>query len=126
MNVIVRPPGAAFVNALSEHPERAAIDVTNAREQHAAFVAALREAGVELVEMPADDALPDACFVSDALITLPRADDVGGPAALAVATRPGAPSRRPEVAVGARRGPDAGRPGLPRGRDRRSGHARRR
>lgn len=98
MNVIVRPPGAAFCRALSEHPERDAIDVARARGQHAAFVAALRAVGVGLVEMPADEELPDACFVSDVLITLPRADDLGGPAALAVATRPGAPSRRPEVA----------------------------
>ena len=98
MNVIVRPPGAAFRQALSEHPGRDTIDVARARRQHAAFVAALREAGAALVEMPADDELPDACFVSDALITLPRAGDPGGPAALAVATRPGAPSRRPEVA----------------------------
>ncbi|MGD0997894.1 MAG: arginine deiminase family protein [Thermoleophilia bacterium] len=98
MNVIVRPTGAAFRQALSEHPGRDTIDVARARRQHAAFVAALREAGAALVEMPADDELPDACFVSDALITLPRAGDPGGPAALAVATRPGAPSRRPEVA----------------------------
>ncbi len=98
MNVIVRPPGAAFQHALSEHAERDAIDVAHAREQHVAFAAALRAAGVKLVEMPADDELPDACFVSDVLITLPRAGDPGGPAALAVATRPGAPSRRPEVA----------------------------
>jgi dimethylargininase len=99
MNVIVRPPGAAFVKALSEHPEHDAIDVVHARAQHAAFVAALRAAGVELVEMPADDELPDACFVSDVLICLPRAGDPGGPAAVAVATRPGAPTRRPEVAA---------------------------
>ena len=98
MNVIVRPPGAAFCRALSEHPERDAIDVARARGQHAAFVAALRAVGVGLVEMPADEELPDACFVSDVLITLPRADDLGGPAALMVAMRPGAPSRRPEVA----------------------------
>jgi dimethylargininase len=99
MKVIVRPPGEAFRNALSEHPGRDSIDVTAACGQHAAFVAALREAGVALVEMPPDDELPDACFVSDVLITLPAADDPGGPAAIAVATRPGAPSRRPEVAA---------------------------
>jgi dimethylargininase len=99
MRVIVSPPGEAFRRALSEHPGRETIDPAVASRQHEAFVAALRAVGVTLVEMPADDELPDACFVSDVLITLPRADDPGGPAAVAVATRPGAPSRRPEVAA---------------------------
>ena len=98
MKVIVRPPGEAFRRALSAHPACDTIDVAAARRQHGAFVAALREAGVDVVALPADDDLPDACFVSDVLITLPPAGGGGAPAALAVATRPGAPSRRPEVA----------------------------
>ncbi len=112
MKVIVRPPGEAFRHALSEHPDRDTIDLALAGEQHAAFVAELRAARVSLVELPAEDGLADACFVSDVLITLPAAagrvggaaasaaDATGaaGPAVLAVATRPGAPSRRPEVA----------------------------
>ena len=97
MKVIVKSPGAAFREALSKHPERNAIDIDRARRQHAELVAALREAGVALVELPADDRLADSCFVSDVLLTLPRAGDAGGHAVLAVATRPGAPSRRPEV-----------------------------
>jgi dimethylargininase len=99
VKVIVRPPGEAFRRALSEHPDKASIDPEAARREHAAFVAALREAGVDVAPLPADDELPDACFVSDVLLTLPRADEPGGRAVLAVATRPGAPSRRPEVAA---------------------------
>ena len=104
MKVIVRPPGEAFRHALSEHPDRDTIDLALAVEQHAAFVAELRAAGVALVELPADDGLADACFVSDVLITLPAAVAAGtggaaGPAVLAVATHPGASSRRPEVAA---------------------------
>jgi dimethylargininase len=98
VKVIVRPPGEAFRRALSEHPDRDSIDTTAARREHEAFVAALREAGAEVVALPADDDLADACFVSDVLVTLPAAGAPGGPATLAVATRPGAPSRRPEVA----------------------------
>jgi len=111
VKVIVRPPGAAFRAALSRHPERDAIDVDRARRQHAAFVGALRHAGVALVELPPDDALADACFVSDVLLTLPRPGDAGGGAVLAVATRPGAPSRRPEVGAVA----DAARELVPAG-----------
>jgi dimethylargininase len=120
MKVIVRAPGEAFRHALSEHPDRGTIDLALAREQHAAFVAELRAADVTLVELPADDRLADACFVSDVLITLPAAEALApaagaagvagatgaagaggtaGPAVLAVATHPGAPSRRPEVAA---------------------------
>lgn len=85
MKVIVRPPGEAFRRALSEHPDKAFIDPESARREHAAFVTALREAGVEVAALPADDELPDACFVSDVLLTLPRAGDAGGRAVLAVA-----------------------------------------
>ena len=122
MKVIVRPPGEAFRHALSEHPDRDTIDLALAVEQHAAFVAELRAAGVTLVELRADDQLADACFVSDVLITLPAAEDVApaapaagaagatgaagaaGPAVLAVATHPGAPSRRPRTAGRSARG----------------------
>jgi dimethylargininase len=97
MKVIVRPPGKTFRNALSEHPARDTIDVALAREQHAVFVGALRATGTDVVELPPDDELADACFVSDVLITLPKAGDQGAGAVIAVATRPGAPSRRPEV-----------------------------
>ncbi len=123
MKVIVRPPGEAFRHALSEHPDKDTIDLALAGEQHAAFVAELLAAGVTLIELPADDGLADACFVSDVLITLPAATGAtgvtgasgttgvagtagaagttgaAGPAVLAVATHPGAPSRRPEVAT---------------------------
>jgi dimethylargininase len=98
MRLIVRPPSAAFRRALSEHPDSSAIDPERAQRQHRAFVAALIAVGVQITALLPDADLPDACFVSDTLITLPRADDAGGGRALVVATRPGAPSRRAEVA----------------------------
>jgi len=104
MKLIVRPPSQAFRRALSEHPGSGAIDVGRALAQHASFVAALRDAGVDVVELPPDPDCPDACFVSDVLFTLPRFDEPGGSAALLVAGRPGAHSRRPEVAAVAERG----------------------
>ena len=64
------------------------IDVELAARQWEAYVAALRSAEWTVVEVdPADDSA-DAVFVEDALVVF---DD------LAVATRPGAASRRPEV-----------------------------
>ena len=96
--VIVRPPSASFHRALSTHPGRDLIDTDRALAQHGAFVAALRAAAIDLLVLPAEHDLPDATFVSDTLVALPPADDPSAPAALLVVTRPGAPSRRGEVA----------------------------
>ena len=88
MRLLVRPPSPAFKRALSEHPLRGKIDPHRALQQHVAFVQALHDAGVEVVELPAEPELPDACFVSDTLV--PIGDSV-------VLTRPGAESRRRET-----------------------------
>jgi dimethylargininase len=70
------------------HVARAPIDVDAATRQHAAYVAVLRALGFSVVELPADDAFPDCVFVEDTAVVV---DEV------AVATRPGAASRRGEV-----------------------------
>jgi dimethylargininase len=98
MRVIVREPSASFRDALSSHPQREQINPDRAIAQHRAFVAALAAAGLDVVPLPPEPALPDGPFVSDMLVALPRADDPDGPTALLVVTRPGAPSRRGEVA----------------------------
>ncbi len=89
MFAFVRPPGASFPAALSGHP-RDDLDVRRARAQHSAYVDTLRRLDVEVVELPAQDALPDACFVEDCAVV------IGGEALLC---RPGAPSRRDEPAT---------------------------
>jgi dimethylargininase len=81
---IVRPPSDAFARAISS--SGAAIDPARARAQHAAYRAALADL-VEVVALPADEELPDACFVDDCAVVL------GGQALL---TRPGARSRAAE------------------------------
>ncbi|HVX05759.1 MAG TPA: arginine deiminase family protein [Rhodanobacteraceae bacterium] len=68
---------------------RRAIDVGLARRQHAAYEQALREAGCEVRQLPEQPGQPDSVFVEDTAIVL---DEV------AVITRPGAASRRGEVA----------------------------
>ncbi len=68
--------------------EREPIDLDRARAQHAAYAKLLRDLGLEVVEIPADPALPDCCFVEDVAVVLDG---------LAVLTRPGAVSRRGEV-----------------------------
>ncbi|MCX4245629.1 dimethylarginine dimethylaminohydrolase family protein [Paraliomyxa miuraensis] len=62
-----------------------------AQRQHEDYVAALREAGIEIEVLAPEASLPDACFVEDAAVILSH--DV------AVLSRTGAPSRRDEVAT---------------------------
>ena len=71
------------------HLKREAIDVARARAQHRAYEEALARAGCRVESLPALDDLPDSVFVEDVAIVL---DDI------AVITRPGAESRRPETA----------------------------
>lgn len=98
MHLIVRPPSDAFRHALSEHPERHRIDPGRALRQHRSFTAALASAGAELVELPAEAGLADAPFVSDTIVALPDPDGAGDGTVMLLVARPGAPSRRAEVA----------------------------
>ena len=95
MLVIVRPPGDAFRDAISTHPDRHRIDVSRAREQHAAFCAALEEAALPLLRLPSEPDLPDATFVSDTLVALPLV--VPDRAPVVVVARPAVEARRTEV-----------------------------
>ncbi|HEX3068285.1 MAG TPA: arginine deiminase family protein [Thermoanaerobaculia bacterium] len=71
------------------HLNRNPIDVDIVRRQHQEYETALSEAGCRIERLPAADDLPDSVFVEDTAIVL---DEV------AVITRPGAESRRPETA----------------------------
>lgn len=90
----LRAPAFALVRAVPDAFPRClrtgdvAPDVARARAQHAAYVAALRRLEVEVVELAADEAHPDCCFVEDTAVI------VDG---LAVITRPGAPARLGEA-----------------------------
>ena len=74
---------------LARHP----IDVAAAGRQHRIYEEALAALGCRVEQLPADAELADSVFVEDAAVVL---DEV------AVITRPGAPSRRPETVAIAR------------------------
>ena len=69
--------------------DRVEIDLELARKQHQAYTQALAILGCQLVMLPAEPDLPDSVFVEDVAIVLDE---------IAVITRPGAASRRPETA----------------------------
>lgn len=84
---IVRPPARSFAAGLSSAAEGAP-DVGRALQQHAAYVRALRDCGLQITQLEPDEAYPDGTFVEDTAIVTGRG---------AVLTRPGAASRAGEV-----------------------------
>jgi dimethylargininase len=85
---ITRAPGASLARCELTYLERRPIDIDCALKQHRQYQDILRFLGVTVVSLPADDSLPDACFVEDAAIVL---DEV------AILANPGAESRRGEI-----------------------------
>ncbi len=85
---LLRGVSPAWSRALREH-RVAHPDHALAVDQHAAYAAALAAQGVTVHQLPAGDDQPDGCFTEDTAVILGRH---------ALATRPGAPSRRGEVA----------------------------
>jgi dimethylargininase len=88
VKALVRRPSPRLAEGIVTHLERRPVDAALARRQWEAYVDALRAAGWEPVELPPADDCPDGVFVEDVLVVH---DGV------AVVTRPGAESRRPEL-----------------------------
>lgn len=86
---IVRIPGQSYADGLTTAGEGRA-DHDAACAQHVRYCQALRDCGLELTVLPADEAQPDGTFVEDTAVIAGR---------VAIITRPGAASRRGEVAA---------------------------
>lgn len=85
---ITREISPRFNECEITHIERIPIDLDVARAQHHEYVQALKALGCDVIELPAESDLPDSVFVEDTAFILPE---------LAVITRPGADSRKPET-----------------------------
>ena len=86
---IVRPPGKSMGNGIST-AGLGLPDYELALQQHAAYIAALKECGLDVTVLPADEAYPDSTFVEDVALLTP---------ACAIITNPGADTRRGEIAA---------------------------
>jgi dimethylargininase len=86
---VTRKVSSAMARCELTHLQRTVIDVALARKQHHSYEEALRDLGCSIESLPEEPELADSVFVEDTAIVL---DEV------AVITRPGAPSRRPETA----------------------------
>jgi dimethylargininase len=86
---ITRPTGRELLECQLTHIDRTPIDVERACSQHDDYLEVLRSLGLQVVELPRLPGHPDAVFVEDTALVLPE---------VAVLLRPGAESRRGEVA----------------------------
>jgi dimethylargininase len=84
---LIRPVPDSFPKALVREG-RPEIDLALARAQHQGYARLLEELGLTVQVVPADEAHPDCVFIEDVAVILGN---------VAVATRPGAESRRGEV-----------------------------
>src|SRR6185436_9941749 len=85
---ITRQVSPRFNECEITHIDRSPINIDIARAQHEEYVQALEDMGCEVIELPTEPDLPDSVFVEDTAFILPE---------VAVITRPGADSRRPET-----------------------------
>ena len=93
LTAITRKVSPALARCELTHLDREPIDVARASTQHDAYERRLESLGCRVVSLPAEPELPDSVFVEDVAIVVDE---------LAVVTRPGAASRRPETASVAR------------------------
>ena len=87
-HALTRRPHPGVVDGLRAE-DRGPPDLARLRAAHADYVAVLRAAGAEVIELDPLPDFPDALFVEDTALCLPEG---------AVLLRPGAPSRAGEVA----------------------------
>jgi dimethylargininase len=97
---LVRPPGDSFDQAFSSQVPQPTIDPALAKRQHAAYQAALRQAGVQVVELPPDEDHPDSCFVQDTAVVV---GDLAFIARFGVESRRGEEQATREVLQGQKR-----------------------
>jgi len=70
LRAIVRPPARTYPRALTRLVPPPPVDMALALEQHHAYVEALRACGVQVIELPPDDAHPDSVFVQDPVLVV--------------------------------------------------------
>jgi dimethylargininase len=93
MYALIRPVSPAMQRCELTHLPRAPLDLALAESQHARYARALESLGCRPVELPVEPELADSVFVEDTVVVLDE---------IAVLTRPGAATRRAEVASVAR------------------------
>lgn len=87
-NVIVKRPCRAMVEGITSAPELGKPDYELAVKQHNDYIEALKQCGVEVTILEADENYPDSCFVEDTAVITRKC---------AIISNPGAGSRTGEA-----------------------------
>ncbi|MFH1313370.1 MAG: arginine deiminase-related protein [Candidatus Eisenbacteria bacterium] len=87
---VTRQVGPNIGQGERTHLEREPIDVETAAKEHQEYEECLADLGCEVHSLAAEPDLPDSVFVEDCAVVLDE---------LAIVTRPGAKSRRPETSA---------------------------
>ena len=86
----MRRPSSRLAEGIVTHIARLPVDTRLAEQQWEAYVAALRSVGWRIHEVPTLDSAPDCAFIEDTVVVYRD---------LAVITRPGDDTRKPETAA---------------------------
>jgi dimethylargininase len=91
---LVRRPGPLLADGIVTHIDRQPVDLELATKQWEDYTDVLSSNGWDLISVPPADDCPDAVFVEDAVVVFHLLDSFRD---IAVITRPGADSRKPET-----------------------------
>ncbi len=86
---IVRRPSRSLIDGISQTPEKGKPDYELALQQHDQYVQILRDLGLEVTVLEANEQFPDSVFIEDNALCTPHG--------VAILSRPGADSRRGEA-----------------------------
>lgn len=87
-NVIVRRPGKSLIDGITSAPDLGKPNYDLALKQHDDYIEALKQCGVEVHVLDANEAYPDSCFVEDVAVLTQKC---------AIITNPGAETRKGEI-----------------------------
>ncbi|CAF1636033.1 unnamed protein product [Adineta ricciae] len=88
--IVSRVPASLKDAALCQRDIREVINIDKARKQHQDYIAILRKLGLDVIELPADESLPEGVFVDDTAVICDG---------IALICRPSAPGRSKEVDI---------------------------
>ncbi len=87
-HTIVRRPGKSLANGITSAPELGQPVYEAAMKQHDNYIETLKQCGVDVTILEAEEDFPDSCFVEDNALCTPN---------VAIISRPGAETRQREV-----------------------------
>lgn len=85
---LVRQPSSKLDDGIVDHIEKVTVDIDRAREEWRGYVSALQAHGWETIEVEQAEDCPDSVFIEDTVVMYKN---------VAVISRPGADSRKPET-----------------------------